>query len=456
MVYWLTKSPFMVWCDLFAPKEEKEEYSAFTRSLMERGTAFEQLYDKSFPSVSHIDFDDLEDGFKKTKELMKQGADIIVGMPLIDSAHGLQGIADVLVKKSTHKSVFGRFHYVVQEVKSGNELKDEYILQAAFYHLIIGRVQGYSPLYFYVVTMEKDGSPLAHKIEFERYERRIKDALVMIQQIDDEKFVPPPNVKECDEPWSGYCRKKAIEADDVSLVANAGNDKQIFLRPAGITTVAKLAKVQGPVPGIADTKLEQLRKCAIAFKDGKSSLIQEVKLPASETELFIDFEGADVDGVKREYLLGVLERCKDKESFHAFVAKTTKEEGKMIKDAFAFLAKHPDAPIYHYASYEKTAIKALADRYRLDAKPFLARMTDLLQVCKRCVAPSTSTFQLKDFGKALGADWREGMNAAQSMVLYAEFQKTKDAKLMQKIIDYNEDDVRATALVKDWLVNQKV
>ena len=42
-------------------------------------------------------------------------------------------------------------------------------------------------------------------------------------------------------------------------------------------------------------------------------------------------------------------------------------------------------------------------------------------------------------------------NAQESIVLYLDFLKTKDKKLLQTIIDYNEDDVRATMVVKDYL-----
>jgi predicted RecB family nuclease len=69
------------------------------------------------------------------------------------------------------------------------------------------------------------------------------------------------------------------------------------------------------------------------------------------------------------------------------------------------------------------------------------------------VAPATSTFRLKDFGKSLGASWRELADAAESMVLYDQYQKTKDAAILQKIIDYNEDDVKAIIVVKDWLIS---
>ena len=46
------------------------------------------------------------------------------------------------------------------------------------------------------------------------------------------------------------------------------------------------------------------------------------------------------------------------------------------------------------------------------------------------------------------------MNAKESMALYEEFQNAQDETVLQKIVDYNEDDVRAMVIVKDWLIAQ--
>lgn len=448
----LLQDPFMVWCEFFAP-QEKEGFSAFTQSLMAKGVAFERKYDATLGPLAVVESKDMAEGFAQAKALMKEGAPIIINAPLVDAGNRLEGRADVLMKKTTHKSVFGKWHYLVHEVKSGRELKEEYVLQAAFYHLVLGRLQGYTPQYFFVVTQNGDGSPEQHRLDFNGCEHRLKHVIKEIQAIADGSVVPPPNIKACGEPWSGYCLKRAQELDDISLVANAGTDKQEFLRKAGIGTVQDLLDVDGPVPGLAQSKLQQLKQCATALKTGKSFLIQDVRLPASDVEYFIDFEGIELDGKKHEYLLGVLVREKGKESFHPFLARTPKEQGKMLKDALTLLDKHPDAPVYHYATYEKTAIKNLGDTYRIDVKPLIKRLVDILQVCRRCVAPASSTFSLKDFGRALGASWRGGVDAAESMVLFQKFQQGDEAAL-RTVIDYNEDDVRALLLVKDWLVEE--
>lgn len=453
--------PFMAWCHLLAPETEKEPFSQFMQQLFDRGNAFEISYQATIAGIKHEDVPRNEAGFERTIALMKEGAEAIANMPLVDKNENLLGMPDVLLKRDTHKSVFGRWHYIVHEVKLSSEPKPEQVMQAAFYNKLLGVAQGYTPRHFFLVTRNADGTAATHKYDWLQHEKPLEDALTTLRRMLEGKFMPRPNVKACDEPWTAFCKKKAIEADDMSLVANCGNDKQRPLEKEGITTVTQLAALAKPIDGIADTKLEQLKTCARAFLEKRFIILQDVRIPSGKTEYYLDFEGVEQDGEKFDYLIGILERTGSKTSFHPFIARTRDEHKKVVQDAVAFLNKHPDAPIFHYAPYEKGALKLIGESFGIDVKPLLHRMTDILQVMRRCVAPPTSTFTLKDIAKALGFTWRAGMDAGQSMVLFAKaadataqstaLTKKETDALVQKILDYNEDDVRALLLLKQTL-----
>jgi uncharacterized protein len=54
----------------------------------------------------------------------------------------------------------------------------------------------------------------------------------------------------------------------------------------------------------------------------------------------------------------------------------------------------------------------------------------------------------------MGYKWKHpDVNALESIALYFQYVENPDKNKdkMQKVIDYNEDDCRATMLVKDWL-----
>ena len=55
-----------------------------------------------------------------------------------------------------------------------------------------------------------------------------------------------------------------------------------------------------------------------------------------------------------------------------------------------------------------------------------------------------------------GFQWQaEDAGGAASVVWYNDWIEKGDKKILQKILDYNKDDVVATLIVKDWLEKQK-
>jgi uncharacterized protein len=70
----------------------------------------------------------------------------------------------------------------------------------------------------------------------------------------------------------------------------------------------------------------------------------------------------------------------------------------------------------------------------------------------------TFTNGLKDVAHYLGFKWRHGdINALDAIAYYLKYQTNPDAyrEKIQAVIDYNEDDCRATKRIKDWLQEQK-
>jgi len=86
----------------------------------------------------------------------------------------------------------------------------------------------------------------------------------------------------------------------------------------------------------------------------------------------------------------------------------------------------------------------------------MARMVDLSPLTTNAFAFPTHGEGLKDIARFLGFDWRQGdVDALASVALYSRWIDSKgtDAAAKQSILDYNEDDCRATMVVYDWLVS---
>ena len=85
-------------------------------------------------------------------------------------------------------------------------------------------------------------------------------------------------------------------------------------------------------------------------------------------------------------------------------------------------------------------------------------MVDLSPITTRAFAFPTYGESLKDVAKALGFNWRhQDVSVLTSVVLYLTYIKSggKDGDSKQKILDYNEDDCKATMYVFDWLKSQQ-
>jgi RNase_H superfamily len=86
----------------------------------------------------------------------------------------------------------------------------------------------------------------------------------------------------------------------------------------------------------------------------------------------MDMEGVPDRG--RYYLIGLLVCQADTMEHYAFWADTDHEEGHMWQQCMEKVQHSPEAPIYHYGSYELRAVVTLAKRYHTDAESMRKRL----------------------------------------------------------------------------------
>jgi predicted RecB family nuclease len=184
---------------------------------------------------------------------------------------------------------------------------------------------------------------------------------------------------------------------------------------------------------------------------------QSVFLPIAPIELYFDIEAEPE--LNLDYLHGVLvvDRYNNTEKFHGFLAESPAEEGAIWEQFLELMWAYPIAPIFHFCDYEVKTFKRLAKLYNTPAylwKPVLKRFVDIhKQVTQQAIMPVES-YALKPIARWLGFDWRDAKaNGAQCVCWYDDWLKTGDRDLLEAIVRYNEDDCRATYIVKDWLTN---
>jgi uncharacterized protein len=176
-------------------------------------------------------------------------------------------------------------------------------------------------------------------------------------------------------------------------------------------------------------------------------------LPDSETELYFDIEGDPEHDVM--YLFGVLVRGGGTEEYRAFVAEEPSEEGRAFHQLLDCLESHPDATIYHYHHYERSALRNLSEKHGLNSTRVprvLTRMRDLHGELTNAAVLPVYSYSLKAVARFLGYRWADrDASAAQSMYWYSTWLRTGERDLLDRAVEYNADDCRATRVLKDWL-----
>ena len=209
-------------------------------------------------------------------------------------------------------------------------------------------------------------------------------------------------------------------------------------------------KIRENKPATSSIPAPILRKKPIPYS-------QSVFLPLAPIELYFDIEAEPE--LNLDYLHGVLvvDRYNNTEKFHGLLAESAAEEGAIWEQFLELMWAYPIAPIFHFCDYEVKTFKRLAKLYNTPAylwKPVLKRFVDIhKQVTQKAIMPVES-YALKPIARWLGFDWRDAKaNGAQCVCWYDDRLKTGDRSLLEAIVRYNEDDCRATYVVKDWLTN---
>ena len=462
LVYDYIVDPFKVWCEFHAPPEEKDQRDTYLDFLMEQGNEHEKnTIDAKYPSAEKHTFKTLEEGFESVIASMIKGTDTIGNAPLLFRSEGLSGIADVLEKKTSIPSIFGDYHYVVNEIKLAKNIKDHHVIQGAFYNYLIGKIQGYTPEKFYIIN--RDGEKMEHTYKETELFHILKD----IREIYNGKNINP-TYGACDWPWETYANQRAVDNKDLSLVGGIGKSTKYKLNQENITTLDQLAHAS--IPNL--TKIKGVgEKTALKFKTRAQAIVQEqpIKLKNAvfnevSTEIFLDLEGTGEQQTEQEliamdYLIGVTVRREGKTEYKSFLAKDLQSEKEMFIEFLEWLKTQNDYIIYHWYHYEKTHLKKMSQRHEiiegLDLLLF-SKLVDLYKIANECFAFPTYGSGLKEVAKYVGFEWRdEDISAMASAVIFFRYMQTGTDEGLDRVIDYNEDDCIATMVIKDWIVENQ-
>lgn len=402
-------------------------------------------------SVTEIVEDDLDTAAVRTIEEMKKGTPTIYRGVLL---HDRFLARPDILERVEGKSAFGEYYYIACDIKRSRHLKDEYKVQGFFYAEVLALLQKVKPQQGYV--MRPNGEIEAYLLS--EVATKYHLTLDAIQRILDGDAEPHFLTSDCKQsPWFHECKKQSMACDDLSRLNRIWRSEADELEKAGFTTITALAKthpdlVAAKVSGITRDRLDFLHLQARALAEQRFFALRPVDIPNDDVALVVDVESDPLRDA--HYLFGVLEVNGNDQVYHSFLAKDPKEEEKAWQAFLEFIKKYPTIPIYHYGWSEQEVFRSLGQKYGTD--PALLAMLeeqsiDLLLRLREAVVFPLSFYSLKDIAQFIGFRWRhDDASGLNSVLWYEEWLKSGNKQSLQDVIDYNEDDVRATWALCVW------
>ncbi len=410
-----------------------------------------------------------EESLQATRDALMAGPDIIFQAALDGGMWG--GYADFLERVPV-PSGLGAFSYEVADTKLKRKPAPGHVLQLALYSDMLAAIQGHAPekAHIQLGTGERVSFRLSEYSEYARFARdRLED---FVRNPPQTRPVPCSLCDLCR--WRAHCGDAWQEKDSLYLTAGIMKSQVGKLEAAGVDTMTALAGHEDRVRRLADTTLEKLRTQARlqhARKTGEPTFALRERVPGKgfdlmprpdPGDLFYDIEGdpfySEAGSEGLEYLHGVW----DGEEFAALWSHDLAEEKKALASLFDLfeerLRRYPNAHIYHYATYEITALRRLATRHgigeaRLDQWLRERRFVDLYAVVRGGVFASEPSYSLKDL-EAFYDMTRTGevKTAGGSIVAYEKWRDAGDAGILAEIEDYNRIDCISTERMRNWLL----
>ncbi|MGH9946937.1 MAG: TM0106 family RecB-like putative nuclease [Pyrinomonadaceae bacterium] len=485
-MYDYLKCPHKVWRDAHGPKGEfVDEDNPFLKLLWERGVQHETDIIENF-GFEFVDCSRGSDAerIEKTNQALAERAEYIYQGVL---AHGdLFGIPDLL-----H---FDGSEYIPIEIKSGSaeegsdetgdggKPKKHYAVQLALYAEILNRRGLNDSRQAFVIDATGERTkydlsaaqgPRTPETWYELYERVRSEVSLLLANETSNDPAMCSSCKDCG--WYASCKKWAAENDDLTQLFYVGRTVRDTLRRDLETSriadiiaqdvdmlAAKKKSDKTFLKGIGESSLAKIILRGRLMKNGSEPVMHAAfPFPKAATELFFDIESDPTQDFV--YLHGFWVRDSDGGRFVEFTARelSPAAEMKAWAEAIGFIRSFSadEMAIYYYSSYEKSTYRRMRRKFpEVIAEDELEEIfehtnaIDLYSVVTKMTDWPLGSYGIKAIAQYLKFKWRdETPSGALSIQWFNEYLTTGNNALLNRVLEYNEDDCKATMAVKDYL-----
>jgi len=481
--------PHRVWRDVYGPQEEKiQEANPFVELLWNRGVAHEEKIVAGLGEYLDLKEGSLQERFVATLKAMRDGAPLIYQGVLFFG--NLKGIPDLLKKMPDGsyapieiKSGMG-FEGTAEgeEEESSGKPKKTYAVQLCLYIELLQKLGFETRKRGFII--DGTGKEMEYVLDqpvgkrdkrtfWEFYEETKEKVENLLAGKVKNKPAMAGSCKLC--PWYRSCKNWCKENEDLTNIFYLGRSKRdvlnedLFVGKVGEVCSLDLADIlekkkkdKNFLKGVAEKTLSKIiARADILHNNRVAVLYKKLELPKVSYELFFDIE--DDPTQEFVYMHGVYERNGKGEKFIHFTAKDKTEEAE--KEAFGNFWKYvrslpqDDFAAYYYSPHEKTTYRKMQKLYpdavsAEEVENFFGNpnVIDLYSIILKHTDWPLGSYSLKEIAQFLGFKWRdETPSGALSIQWFNEYLKNKEEDILKRILEYNEDDCKATMVMKDAL-----
>jgi uncharacterized protein len=403
------------------------------------------------------------------------------------------GFADFLIlcKDSDgqpKKDSQGRYIYDSVDAKSARSAKRAAVLQVSAYAAIMREIGLAIPesVHLWLGGDKKWSAPALDLIDLaDLFMQRVRSKIASYSSAPDPLWAPPKeSCTRCR--WIKSCEEGRSQDKDLSLIQGIRSNTRSVLVSNGIKTIDQMAeatdemrpRVPKEVSKETFSRLRDQAEIQVRGRDTKVPLfeIRESEafalIPApSPGDIWFDMEGDPFanNGDGLEYMFGYLWQENSKYLFNTFDARNTTEERTAFADFIQYVTErrkqYPDLHIYHYASYEVSAMLRLAQRHGLlefevDQLVREGVFVDLYSIVRRAFRFSSESLSIKKI-EPVYWDGNRDKEVASAVGSVIEFEKALGLlakgdeqgflKILAEIKEYNKDDVDSTRQLDHWI-----
>ncbi|PLV58703.1 TM0106 family RecB-like putative nuclease [Thermotoga sp. KOL6] len=312
--------------------------------------------------------------------------------------------------------------------KKAKRFKEKYALEATFHALVFTRS-----------GLEISGI----EVVSDNFSRRMENWKNLIPVVED-ILAAMINMKDDPEPRVGKhcrycdfleeCEKTLLDKKSLMLVNGIGKETYRTFYEIGIETLDDLANADSRIleKFFGKEKSRRFIIAARAFLENRVIMITPPRVLPEGIVVDIEYHPSE----ERDFLYGFLVD----DEYKYFLL----EEGKYA--LVYFLNSLEDgATFYHYHGPEKKKILSIIGKNRK------FNFIDVFSILRQHFVFPVMSYSLKRIAKYLGYKWRTSLNGYEILSLYEKWKRTRNEELLQQMLLYNEDDVRATKKVLDFL-----